>query len=340
MATAFFPVSASGLLSSSGRTPSAPVASPQVHAQPHHTHLPPHAGDHAHLACGHVDHGRHHSHSQRLQPCRAKSDWPELGPSDAERRKSKGGGFGFRKIKLPPLNPDASGYALKQQATHSLTSSGQPSSSARSGPSTGASTSYSNGSRGGNGSGPNGYRNGASNGTTGSGAAAGDDGKELASAWDIWEEEWDPVEGLPEEEVEKQRKEAEAFRRAARERPGRAPRDKWMVPLLDSKTLNEAFDPDQERSEAEIQDEAAINKEESILASRFMAQLIGIPLVTGFVISRALAEPVLTFTKDHNQNAFDLTYRQKLEAMELVHAEEGRIRMDLMLGRVAPVSSS
>jgi hypothetical protein len=45
-----------------------------------------------------------------------------------------------------------------------------------------------------------------------------------------------------------------------------------------------------------LQAEALVNKDESQTALRYLAQIVALPLVTGFVLSRALADPVLSFT--------------------------------------------
>jgi hypothetical protein len=57
-----------------------------------------------------------------------------------------------------------------------------------------------------------------------------------------------------------------------------------------------AFDPDQSRTEDDMADEALTNKEESREALAFIGRLIVIPLITGALISRAITEPVLSFS--------------------------------------------
>ncbi len=50
---------------------------------------------------------------------------------------------------------------------------------------------------------------------------------------------------------------------------------------------------------------------------RYVAQLIGIPLLTGFVVSRVLADPVLNFSLRNNPDAFELTDTQKVEGAQV-----------------------
>lgn len=57
-----------------------------------------------------------------------------------------------------------------------------------------------------------------------------------------------------------------------------------------------AFDPDQSRTEDAMADEALTNKEESREALSFVARLVVIPLITGALISRAITDPVLSFS--------------------------------------------
>ena len=66
----------------------------------------------------------------------------------------------------------------------------------------------------------------------------------------------------------------------------------------------------------------------------FIIIFSGIPLVTGFIVSRALADPVLNFTLQNNEEAFAMNDRQKIEGAHAVHVEETRMRMDAALGKV------
>ena len=74
------------------------------------------------------------------------------------------------------------------------------------------------------------------------------------------------------------------------------------------------------------------------IAVRYVARLIGIPLVTGFVISRALADPILNFSLRNNPDAFELSEMQKVEGAEAVHIEETRLRLDMAIGRAPPMT--
>ena len=92
-----------------------------------------------------------------------------------------------------------------------------------------------------------------------------------------------------------------------------------MTPLLDFQAVLGALDPDQQRTEETLSGEALANKEESKEALRYsLGQLIGLPLLAGFVMGRALADPVLSFTLNNNPNAFAMTDRQKIEGVEKV----------------------
>lgn len=68
------------------------------------------------------------------------------------------------------------------------------------------------------------------------------------------------------------------------------------VPLLSVQSIYGAFDPDQSRTEDAMADEALTNKEESREALAFTGRLVVVPLVTGALISRAITEPVLSFS--------------------------------------------
>lgn len=149
--------------------------------------------------------------------------------------------------------------------------------------------------------------------------------------------DWDPMEGLSNDTIQGISDEAEEDFRKTPGKPNEK-RDKWITPLLDLKSVTGAVDPDQERSEDNLQGEALANKDESQTALRYLAQLIGIPLISGFIISRALADPVLEFTLQNNEEAFALTDMQKVEGAQAVHIEETRLRMESAIGKSPPLN--
>jgi hypothetical protein len=113
--------------------------------------------------------------------------------------------------------------------------------------------------------------------------------------WDnIGEEDWDPAEGLTRQQMNDMEEayEASLQRKRLLEDP---PRDKWITPLLDWRSIVGAFDPDQSRTEDAMADEALTNKEESQQAVSFGVRLVLVPLITGALLSRAIADPVLSF---------------------------------------------
>eukprot|EP00775_Hariotina_reticulata_P008706 gene8706-8887_t len=154
--------------------------------------------------------------------------------------------------------------------------------------------------------------------------------------WDAAEEDWDPAEGLaPQQLADLERDYDEQMqRRRESEDP---PRDKWITPLLDWQSIYGAFDPDQSRTEDAMADEALANKEESREALAFMGRLVAIPLITGALISRAVTDPVLSFSLQNNPNAFAMTERQKIEGATAVHLEETRVKMMMAIGQAPPL---
>lgn len=151
-----------------------------------------------------------------------------------------------------------------------------------------------------------------------------------------WYEDWDPSSRYTTPQIERMADAgATRFRKETR---NQGPRDKWITPLLDLDAVREGLDPDQERSEQLLMGEALANKEESQLAVRYLARLIFIPLVTGFMISRALADPILNFSLRNNPDAFELSDLQKVEGAKAVHLEETRLRLDMAIGRAPPMT--
>jgi len=151
------------------------------------------------------------------------------------------------------------------------------------------------------------------------------------------QEDWDPEEGLDEEVLNGLADQAEGQLRQ-RQGPYNTPRDKWIAPLLDFRAVTGAVDPDQERTEDQLQGEALANKDESQNAIRYAIQLVTIPLMAGLILSRLLADPVLSFTLQNNPLAFALTDRQKIEGADKVHIEEARVRFDMAIGKLPPLN--
>jgi hypothetical protein len=105
-----------------------------------------------------------------------------------------------------------------------------------------------------------------------------------------------------------------------------------------TQSITGAFDPDQRRTEDSMTDEALTNKAESRDAIAFVARLVAIPIVSGALVGRALADPILSFTLANNPNAFAMTGRQKIEGSQHVHEEEARVRMLMAIGQAPPLN--
>ncbi|KAJ9505099.1 hypothetical protein QJQ45_020834 [Haematococcus lacustris] len=177
----------------------------------------------------------------------------------------------------------------------------------------------------------NGAASGAVGGSTG-GARSVDDINGWGSGWP---QDWDPEESLNEQDLGTL---ADAAESTLRKRPGMTtPRDKWITPLLDLGAVTGAVDLDQERTEDTLQGEALANKDESQTAIKYGVQLLVIPLLAGFLVSRALADPVLNFTLQNNSEAFAMTDRQKIEGAGKVHIEEARLRFEMAIGKLPPL---
>ena len=152
-----------------------------------------------------------------------------------------------------------------------------------------------------------------------------------------WYEDWDPSARYTQAQVEQMANDGIPQFRKKGGWDNNSMRDKWITPLLDWDAVKEGLDFDQERSEQILTGEALANKEESQTAVRYLGRLIGIPLVIGFVVSRALANPILNYNLKNNPDAFALSDLQKVEGAQAVHVEEARLRMDMAIGRAPPM---
>lgn len=90
--------------------------------------------------------------------------------------------------------------------------------------------------------------------------------------------------------------------------------------------------------EEELQSEFEANQAESRRGISFAAYLLLVPLVTGFCISRLIAEPAFYVLQQQSPEAFAPSERQRVEGAEEVHKEELRLQMDVSLGRAPPLT--
>lgn len=64
------------------------------------------------------------------------------------------------------------------------------------------------------------------------------------------------------------------------------------------------------------------------------------PLLTGWVLSSIIANPIFTTITSWNPHAFEISEKQKIEGAKDVHKAEMRMRMDAAIGRAPPLSYS
>lgn len=70
------------------------------------------------------------------------------------------------------------------------------------------------------------------------------------------------------------------------------------------------------------------------------ATLLIAPLVTGWVLSSIIANPIFTAITSWNPHAFEISEKQKIEGAKDIHKAEMRMRMDAAIGRAPPLSYS
>lgn len=70
------------------------------------------------------------------------------------------------------------------------------------------------------------------------------------------------------------------------------------------------------------------------------AILLVAPLVTGWVLSSIIANPIFTAITSWNPHAFEISEKQKIEGAKDIHKAEMRMRMDAAIGRAPPLSYS
>ncbi|KAK9808357.1 hypothetical protein WJX73_005703 [Symbiochloris irregularis] len=125
-----------------------------------------------------------------------------------------------------------------------------------------------------------------------------------------------------------------------KQRDGRAVRDEFMRPIIDTQGVLDRFTTNMEATEREILEEFEDNRTESREAVAYAGLLVVVPLVVGIVTSAVLADPFLEVAMHFNHEAFALTDKDKVEGAEAVHHHELRLRMDSAIGRAPPLSEA
>jgi len=120
--------------------------------------------------------------------------------------------------------------------------------------------------------------------------------------------------------------------------PIRGPRDAYLRPMIDARGIRQRLAFKSQVGEEELRAEFQVNQAESQQAVSFAAMLIGVPLITGFCVSRLCAEPAFHVYSEFSPEAFALSDRQKVEGAERVHKEELRLQMDIAIGRSPPLT--
>lgn len=157
--------------------------------------------------------------------------------------------------------------------------------------------------------------------------------------WERWQRSWSESEHEDSSWSEEPVSDQDNKVRYPREiDPIRGPRDAYLRPMIDARGVRQRLAFKSQVGEDELRSEFGANQDESRQAVSFAAVLIGIPLVTGFCVSRLLAEPVFHVYDHFSPNAFALNDRQKIEGAELVHKEELRLQMDVAIGKHPPLS--
>ena len=66
--------------------------------------------------------------------------------------------------------------------------------------------------------------------------------------------------------------------------------------------------------------------------------MLVVPLLTGWILSSIIANPIFTAITNWNPHAFEISEKQKVEGAKEVHKAEMRMRMDAAIGRAPPLS--
>lgn len=89
-------------------------------------------------------------------------------------------------------------------------------------------------------------------------------------------------------------------------------RDSFISPIYDFQTFQERFTMDDERTENNLRLEFRANQWESTLAMKFLALLVGIPLLTGWGTCTFVADPILKNLQEKNPGVREENYPLRL----------------------------
>ncbi|PSC69171.1 Chloroplast envelope membrane [Micractinium conductrix] len=178
----------------------------------------------------------------------------------------------------------------------------------------------------------------------------GDDAGEAQqpSVWSDWQaelsdqdwEEWEGVNIADLDDISEvaELREQVIERRRLRAGKRRNVRDEYIRPIVDAQGIVNRLAVDEAEVEERVFVEAITNQYESREAVKYAGTLFAIPLVVGFILSRAVAQPVWSYAETLNPEAFAASDHQKVEGAHELHVEELRLRLAASLGQSPPLT--
>lgn len=180
------------------------------------------------------------------------------------------------------------------------------------------------------------------------GQAGAADDPQQPSVWSDWQADatsadWEDWEGLNVADLDDlgevaELREAVIERRRLRGGRRRNVRDEYIRPIVDAQGIVNRLAVDEAEVEERVFVEAITNQYESREAVKYAGTLVAVPLLVGFLVSRAVAQPVWSYAEGLDPRAFAPSDIQKVEGAHELHVEELRLRMEASLGQAPPLS--
>jgi hypothetical protein len=117
------------------------------------------------------------------------------------------------------------------------------------------------------------------------------------------------------------------------------PEDKYLRPFNDSLNPFQYITFDYRASQERFARHSELNHRETVGAINFLVVwVVALPLMLGFLVSRGVANPIMSHIQETQPESFPLTKRARKQGVEALRRETYRVQFDASVGRAPPLS--
>lgn len=115
-------------------------------------------------------------------------------------------------------------------------------------------------------------------------------------------------------------------------------RDEYLRPVVNPQGAYDRVSFEERDSEERVFVESVTNQFDTKESAKFLATIIGVPIVVGSIVGHIIAQPLWNFAETVNPRVFDISDWQKIEAADEIQEEEERVRTEISLGAAPPIT--